>query len=243
MTTTKFGRAVQAILFWLLSSTCSQAIRVYDCAHENVTITELDLLQPADCPTIAWDFSEPENVTVQLLQTDGDVTITAIQCLITITADVTYCGYTDSITYSSVPTCWMDVQNIDADTCLTAAEKGAITVDGKIFKVKKNVVHRETWFSHGDSKAGGHCKDEAFTSNNVYSRRHYELSRIEILIRDMPGNYRPDMDKIYFPQILLTSNFAAGKDFDGRLGTLAWDSVTLPCDDTVSQVYNGQAET
>jgi hypothetical protein len=171
-----------------LNSTCSQAIRVYDCAHENVTITELDLLQPADCPTIAWDFSEPENVTVQLLQTDGNVTITAIQCLITISADVTYCGYTDSITYSSVPTRWMDVQNIDADTCLTAATTGAITVDVKIFKVKKNVVHRETWFSHGDSNAGGHCKGEAFTSNNVYIRRHYELSWIEILIRDMPGN-------------------------------------------------------
>jgi hypothetical protein len=234
---------MRALLFWLLSSTYSQAIRVYDCAHENVSITELDLLQPADCPTIAWDFSEPENITLQLLQTDGDVTITAVQCLITISADVTYCGYTDYITYSSVPTRWMDVQNIDTDACLTAAEKGAITVDSKVFKVKKNVVHQETWFSHGDSTAGGHCKGEAFTSNNVYFRRHYELSRIEILIRDMPGNYRPELDEIYFPLISLTSNFAAGKDFDGRLGTLAWDSVTLPCNDTISQVYNGQAET
>jgi hypothetical protein len=78
MMTTKFGRAVWAILFWLLNSNCSQAIQVYDCAHENVTITELDHLQPADCPTIAWDFSEPEKVTVQLLQTDGKVTIQAI---------------------------------------------------------------------------------------------------------------------------------------------------------------------
>jgi hypothetical protein len=112
---------MRALLFWLLSSTCSKAISVYDCAHKNVTIT-------------------------------------AVQCLITISADVTYCGYIDSITYSSVPTRWMDVQNIDADTCHTAAEKGAITVDGKLFKVKKNVVHRETWFSHGDSRAGGHCK-------------------------------------------------------------------------------------
>jgi hypothetical protein len=197
---------MRALLFWLLSSTCSQTISVYDCAHENFTIT-------------------------------------AVQCLITISADMTYCGYSDSITYSSVPTRWMDVQNIDADTCLTAAEKSAITVDGKVFKVKTNVKHRETWCSHVDSHAGGNCKGEAFTSNNVYFHRHYELSRIEILIRDMPGNYRPEMDEIYIPQISLASNFAAGKDFDGRLGTLAWDSVTLPCNDTISQVYNGQAET
>jgi hypothetical protein len=221
MTTLTSGQAMRVLLFWLLSSYHSQAIRVYDCAHENVSITELDLLQPADCPTIAWDFSEPENVTLQLLQTDGNVTITAVQCLITISADVTYCGYTDSITYSSVPIGWRDVQNIDADTCLKAAEKGAITVDGKVFKVKKNVVHRETWFSHGNSTNGGNCKGEAFTSNNIYFRRHYELSRIEILIRDMPGNYRPELDEIYFPQILLTSDFDAGKDFDGQLGTLA----------------------
>jgi hypothetical protein len=65
MTTTKSGRAMRALIFWLLSSTCSQAIRVYDCAHKNVMITELDLLLPADCPTIDWDFSEPENITVK----------------------------------------------------------------------------------------------------------------------------------------------------------------------------------
>jgi hypothetical protein len=243
MITLKSGHALRVLLFWLLGCYHSQAIRVYDCAHKNVSITELDLLQPADCPTIAWDFSKPENVPLQLLQTDGDVTVTAVQCLITISADVTYCGYTDSITYSSVPTRWRDVQNIDANTCLKAAEKGVITVGGKVFKVKRNVVHRETYFSHGNSTAGGHCKGEAFTSNNIYFRRHYELSRIDILIRDMSGNYRPELDEIYFPQILLTSDFDAGKDFDGQLGTLAWDSVTLPDDDTISQVYNRQAET
>jgi hypothetical protein len=59
----------------------------------------------------------------------------------------------------------------------------------------------------------------------------------------MPGNYRPELDEIYFPQISLTSDFDAAKDFDEQLGTLAWDSVTLPCNDTISQVYNGQAET
>jgi hypothetical protein len=142
-----------------------------------------------------------------------------------------------------VPTQWRDVQNIDANTCLKAAEKGVIKVGDKVFKVKKNVVHRETYFSHGNSTAGGHCKGEAFTSNNVYFRRHYELTRIEILILDMPGNYSPELDEIYFPQISLTSNFDAGKDFDEQLGTLAWDSVSLLCDDTISQVYNGQAET
>jgi hypothetical protein len=100
-----------------------------------------------------------------------------------------------------------------------------------------------TYFSHGNSTAGGHCKGEAFTSNNVYFRRHYKLTRIEILIWDMPRNYRPELDEMYFPQISLTYDFDAVKDFDGQLGTLAWDSVTLPCDDTISQVYNGQAET
>jgi hypothetical protein len=129
-----------------------------------------------------WDFSKPKNVTLQLLQTDGNVTVRAIQCLVTISADVTYCGYTDSITYSSVPTRWQDVQNIDADTCIKAAEKRVIKVGNKVFTVKKNVVHRETYFSHGNSTVGGHCQGEAFTSNNVYFCWHYKLTRIEILI-------------------------------------------------------------
>jgi hypothetical protein len=140
MITLESRHALRALLFLLLVCYHSQAIRVNDCAHENVSITELDLLQPADCPTIVWDFSTQENVTLQPLQTDGNVTVTAIQCLVTISADVTYCGNTDSITYSSVPTRWRDVQNIDADTCIKAAEKGDIKVGNKVFKVKQNVV-------------------------------------------------------------------------------------------------------
>jgi hypothetical protein len=91
--------------------------------------------------------------------------------------------------------------------------------------------------------AVGHCQGEAFTSNNIYFYPHYKLTQIEILIREMLANYRPELDKIYFAQISLTSDFDAGKDFDGQLGTLAWDSAPLLCDDTISQVYNGQAET
>ena len=243
MTTT---RKLQASLTWLViisSYTDITAIKVYDCADSNVRIQELDLLQPAACPSATWDFEVPEDRVVQLLQTDADVSVEGYQCLVTISSDATYCGGYDSITYSSVPTSWEEVLPISQKDCLKAAKVGTLRVGKKSFAVGLNEIMRTTFYSHGNATADGKCTAANFVSNGVTFTKHYELTRITIQLVTVWGTYTTEEARISFPHLDgLTAMFDKGYVFDAQHGAIAWDQQELGCGHQLSQIYRGKAE-
>ena len=65
------------ILFLILKTNLSYALIVYDCAHNQTTWSEVDLIEPAPCPDPETDYNKPSSTNVQILQTDEDIPVTA----------------------------------------------------------------------------------------------------------------------------------------------------------------------
>ena len=92
---------------FVLFALCSQgkAIPVYDCQHRYGNTTIVDLHEAATCPAPVNDYEPAENITVQILQTDTERPVRGYSCSITITREVTRCGF-NSLTYGKLTTEW-----------------------------------------------------------------------------------------------------------------------------------------
>lgn len=76
------------------------AFTAYDCQHPNARFEPVSLVEPEKCPDPINDYSDPVNVTVQLLQVNHRRDVPVYQCRVEVTRQVTVCGF-DSISYGS----------------------------------------------------------------------------------------------------------------------------------------------
>jgi hypothetical protein len=93
-------RETKLFLALVWAATTAEGLRVFDCEDERSTVRSVDLTEPAKCDDPERDFEEPRNGTYQILQTDSTVPKMGYQCRITITKQVTRCGF-NSLTYGT----------------------------------------------------------------------------------------------------------------------------------------------
>lgn len=224
----------------ILASTAS-GFAVYDCEDLRSTITAVDLYEPEPCPDPERDYFEPENRTVQILQTNAEVPIAGYQCTAKLSKTVTRCGY-NSITYGTTYPVREQHQDFTAEECLKAAKEGKIEVDDEEYEVQLGERYQTTFFSHGSVEASsGACTTESFVSGGVAYDYSYEVTEVEISVRTIRGIANPAEDTV------VLANGLRGKYSDQSLsdafeGTMVWETRDLPCQSTVSGVYLGLAQ-
>ena len=68
-------------------------ITVYDCLDHKTSHTPIDLHSPEFCDVRETSYDKPVNVTIQVLQSGGDVIIDGYSCKFTKSTQIARCGY------------------------------------------------------------------------------------------------------------------------------------------------------
>ena len=70
----------------LMLATCltliptATTLPAYSCDTNSVRYATIDLTGPADCPDPDADFEKPDNITIQVLETEATIAIQAYRC-------------------------------------------------------------------------------------------------------------------------------------------------------------------
>ncbi len=216
------------------------AIPVYDCQHRHANTTIVDLHEAATCPDPINDYEPAENITVQILQTDTERPVRGYSCSITITREVTRCGF-NSLTYGKLTTEWARQVEMTPEECRKAVDAQEVSVDGRIFKVELGTALDAHYFSHGGVSSTGRCEVEDFVSGGLAFHKSYETTYVKAAILTVNAIANAATDTIRF------SNGLIGRWKDEVLrdafhGTIIWTADQPPCSDTVSEVYSGVAK-
>jgi len=213
----------------------TEAITVYDCGHDNATFEAIDLHEPAACPDPIRDYHPPYNATVQILQTDTELPILGYQCIITITREVTRCGF-NSITYGHTTPVWEQAVEVTPEECRKAVEQGDLVI-----RVTVGERMDESYFSHGYVDREGNCQTASFESGGEQFEHSYEKTKLSALVRVARGTADIAEGTVTFTSGI-TARYKDEVLRDAFEGTIVWTADEPPCSSTVSEVYMGDSQ-
>ena len=196
-------------------------ITTYDCDHTGMTYEVLDLHEPRSCPDPEKDFEEPETRNFHVLQMDSEVLVHGFPCQVTMTKEVTRCGF-DSIMYGHSRPMWEQSLELMPQEYRKAVSASKITIEGR------RGSRRQSFFSRGHVDGEGNCKTTDFVSGGLQFYDSYEQTRLTILVRVIRGSYDMYSESVTFAN----SVWARYQE-----GTIVWAARQPNCTETVSQVY------
>jgi hypothetical protein len=119
------------------------------------------------------------------------------------------------------------------------AYPGKISVQGQRMDFKVGVSHFHRYYSKGGRAVNGDCAITTFTRKEVTYKKSYKETIIKVLISKVRGL---KLDKtVKFPSGLIAPH-ADGVVRDVHHGMLVWSTEVLPCQDTMSLMYQGRAK-
>lgn len=220
--------------------TGTEGLTVYDCQEDKLTFTTVDLIEPERCADPENDYEAPRHQTVQLLQTATEVPVLGYQCKVSITKEVTRCGF-DSIQYGTQAPVWEKDIEVTPAECRQATSKHVLSVDNKVYEVDLGKTTVEQFYSHGWLAEDGSCTTTKFESGGMWFEKSYERTTMRIRVQVLRGTADGSTGKVVFANGL-RANFADGVLRDAMEGTIVWDSTVAKCADTTSEVYYGAAK-
>ena len=223
--------------------TTTTALRAFDCDLPGSKTTVMDLRGPEHYHKATSDFGEEREEDVQIIQTDNDLSWTAIQCKVVVSRTVTRCGF-GSLTYGMRPTQWMHVVRISPSDCKQVAESKEITIEGNTYSdLKMGVAVSRSYFSHGHVDDQGNCYTEGFTRGGVRYSKSYEYTSLQILVQQLDARVDRKNDAIHFTGAHLLEKFSRGSMLDDHYGTILWETKNEDdCQADVSEFYRGVAK-
>ena len=239
------GRQHPLILLILALTTAlllpgTEGLTAFDCAHRNTTYQVIDLMSPADCPDPEKDYETPRQQRLQILQTDGQMPVHSSRCQVTISKEVTRCGFT-SLVYGSKWTVWQKDYQLTPRECRQASTTGKLVVEGREFKAKRDVKTTYLFYSQGGLDDAGNCHTVSnFKSGGRWFQKSYELTTLVIELNTIRGTVDQGSGEVLFANGLR----AVYKDQvlrDAIEGTMVWVAVEPKCKTTVSELFNGLA--
>jgi hypothetical protein len=229
------------ILFFILCfSPRSSSFPAYDCDHPSTEIRMYNLEQPAPCPDPKFDYDSPVKVQTQFLQATSKIPIRATRCLITVTRKATYCGFT-SITYPGVYTAFEQQVEITPSECREIVRTKIFSLEQVTTPITIGSPNVVTYFSHGSGTSSGTCTTSSFVRNSVVYSYHYEETILKVWVKEIHGMYYIGINTIKFDNGI-KSIYTDLVERDGEEGLLVWDKINLPCHETFSQIYLGEAD-
>ena len=232
------------ILFFLVALSTmaapAMAFTAYDCDHPNATVHVLDLTGPEPCENITRRYLRPRNVSVQVIQTEGEARVMGHRCYATVTRRVTSCGQFDSITYGGRFSAYDEPIDISKESCRLARDDRIFPFDGKLHRVDGLGRLRTTYFTHGWVDGKGKCGHGSFTSHGNYYEGAYEETVLRFAIEPIIGTVDFTRDTVLFDSGL-KAMFSKGFVKDTAFGSHVWNATLDSCDRTVSSIYAGVA--
>ena len=212
---------------------------VYDCGAPDAVHRPVSLLEPDSCNPIELTHTEPTNVSVQVLQTGSALTVTAYRCALTISREVSRCGY-DSIHYGTIITVLDKPVHFTPQQCRNAQIGGTFVFEGQRINVTLNNEMVHSYYRYGRLDNSHNCDHTSFTSGGQYFSKSYELSIIRAIVTSVKGRYNPATGRIIFSNGLV-GNYADRVVLDDAEGLFVWDTSSIQCSDKISEIYNGPA--
>ena len=175
---------------------------VYDCTSEEAVHKPLSLLEPESCAEIELTHRDPVNVTVQVLQTGSRISVTAYRCSLTMTREVTRCGF-DNLDYGTVITQLDAPLHLTPSQCRDAVTRGNFVYEKQLINITLNspVVH--SYYRYGRLSDDHECDHMSFSSNGRYFIKSYELSIIRVLVSTIRGRFNPATGRVTFSNGLI----------------------------------------
>ena len=235
------GKISQLVLLTLLLSRTplAQALTAFDCEHPNTTYQVVDLMAPAPCPDPERDYEPGRPQRLQLLQTDGQMPVTASKCQVTISKKVTRCGF-NSLVYGSKWTVWQKDHELTPRECRQAVANGMIQVGHRAFKAQLNVKTTHLFYSMGGLDDDMNCNTvSSFESGGRWFRKSYEHTTLTVELQTVRGTVDQSTGEVVFTNGIR----AVYKDQvirDAIEGTLVWKAVEPECSTTVSELFQGK---
>jgi len=240
--TRRLDPRLQWTLIWLAGYVIAAgAIVAYDCTDTKtgVPFKKLDLTQIEECGDPKRDYDEKEEAVVQILQQEDHMPMEAYRCKGTLSRTIAACGFT-SLTYGTI-----QVNNVDLDLtaaqCREAVRTKKLVIEGKEIHVEPGQRTQLSYFSHGNVDSAGGCTTESFALNSIVYNHHYQQIHLEITLAPVKATLEVGTGRVRL-QDGLVGNYKDEVLRDTFEGTLVWKMEDRPCDDTISEVYRGQAE-
>ena len=212
---------------------------VYDCGAPDAVHRPISLLEPDSCTEIELTHTSPVEVSIQVLQTGSALTITAYRCSLTISREVSRCGF-DSIHYGTVITVLDKPVHFTPQQCRNAQLGGTFVFEGQRINVTLNNEMVHSYYRYGRLDKSHNCDHTSFTSGGQYFSNSYELSIIRAVVSTIKGRYNPATGRIIFSNGLV-GNYADRVILDDAEGLFVWDTSSIQCSDKISEVYSGPA--
>ena len=172
------------VFFTLLAH--ADGLPVFDCRSTDTKFRVVDLLEPKECPEPDRDYAEPKSTLIQVLQTDTNVPILGYQCKVTLSKEVTRCGFS-SITYASQYPVWKQDYEIAPNQCREALTQKMLTVQNVNYRIEIGVQTHKSFIARGKLYPDGGCDTASFVAGGKEFYGAYERTEIEIYIRRIRG--------------------------------------------------------
>ena len=230
------------MLWFCTTTSIATAFTVFDCDSEKTLYAPIDLTEPKACPDPVKDFLPPEDLRVQVIQTDTSVPMMGYQCLVEVTKNVNSCGFTH-ITYADSWPAFAKQVVILPDQCREAVKTGKIKIDGRIYDAEVGTHKQYNFYSHGEVNNGKCTKTEDFMSEGMVFYASYEYVNININIAAIRGYVDTANNVVTFggAHSGLTARYMDGVVRDHFAGTIVWNATVPECHETVSEIYLGPA--
>ena len=180
------ARTWRILMVLMITTTETESLTDYTCNNPGAASRIIDLTEPAPCADPEQDYEQPQTRTFQVLQTDASIMVEGYQCQITLTKEVTRCGF-NSLAYGSTWPAWEMEIEITPQECRDAIKTGRVEVRGHTFVAEIGRLTTSIYFSHGAVDNNGNCQVASFNSEGIYYTNSYERTVTKILITVLRG--------------------------------------------------------
>ena len=216
-----------------------RSFTVYDVTHPHAEHRAIDLHAPQACDEIEPIHREPVVMDIQLLMLSSRIPVTAYNCLLTVTKEVSRCGF-DSVNYGDHKTVNDEPVQLTPQQCRTAVDKGYLIFAGVKLNITVNSPLNYGYFSHGRLHDDHTCEVESFMSGGRHFDSSYEFTMLRLLVSTVKGWANPHTGRVVFSNQIV-ANYKDSVCHDDLMGTFVWHTDEWGCLETVSEVYRGHA--
>ena len=221
---------------WVIS--CS-ALFAYDCSGRGAKTIAVDLSNPEECDEPETYYHSPEDLNIQLMAVELDRQVSGYQCQVSVSAEVSRCGY-DSIHYGSHKPLVNVPVNVTTQQCWRMAKEGTYQYWDRTFGVVLAENQVRQFYSRGNLDNKGNCEVETFHTAGLLFAKHYEKRTLNIDVRKIRGVLDKSTNNVIISGV--RGSYESGSFQDDNLGTVVWRPRTPECHESVSQIYLGSAK-
>ena len=218
------------------------AITAYDCSEDKIQYQMIDLLEPAQCNELDWEFEDPDPVEVQVLQMENEKEVIGYQCRASKNVKVHRCAQYTHYSYGNTVVSIDKEVPISVPVCRDLANGLPVTILGRQIKAKMNGIRSDHWSP--DDNTGGRdeahwCTMKTFTEDGTQYHNSHRKIDLRVEVRRLQGQKK---DGIVYWENGQTAEYNKAAVSNDYVGLMIWNSTQDGCEAELSELYLGHAD-